>query len=109
MQADVTTLDAKKAGTVELSDKVFGLEPRADILARIIGQKLAESLAQPVVIDTASASAAAESNAHEARRMRAGAFTSVSPRALAEISRDSRWRIAAYRARSLRRPAPERR
>ena len=35
MKADVTTLDAKKAGTVELSDAVFGLEPRPDILQRL--------------------------------------------------------------------------
>ncbi len=42
MQADITTLDAKKAGTVELSDDVFGLEPRADILARMVRYQLAK-------------------------------------------------------------------
>lgn len=42
MQADVTTLDAKKAGTVELSDAVFGLEPRADILQRMVRYQLAK-------------------------------------------------------------------
>ena len=42
MQADVTTLDAKKAGTVELPDDVFGLEPRADILARMVRYQLAK-------------------------------------------------------------------
>ena len=42
MQADVTTLDAKKAGTVELPDEVFGLEPRADILARMVRYQLAK-------------------------------------------------------------------
>jgi large subunit ribosomal protein L4 len=42
MQADVTTLDAKKAGTVELSDHVFGLEPRADILHRMVRYQLAK-------------------------------------------------------------------
>lgn len=42
MQADVTTLDAKKAGTVELSDHVFGLEPRPDILARMVRYQLAK-------------------------------------------------------------------
>ena len=36
MQADVITLDAEKAGSVELSDAVFGLEPRADILHRVV-------------------------------------------------------------------------
>jgi large subunit ribosomal protein L4 len=42
MQADVTTLDAKKAGTVELPDEVFGLEPRPDILARMVRYQLAK-------------------------------------------------------------------
>jgi large subunit ribosomal protein L4 len=42
MQADVTTLDAKKAGTVELPDHVFGLEPRPDILQRMVRYQLAK-------------------------------------------------------------------
>jgi large subunit ribosomal protein L4 len=42
MKADITTLDAKKAGTVELSDAVFGLEPRPDILARMVRYQLAK-------------------------------------------------------------------
>jgi large subunit ribosomal protein L4 len=42
MKADITTLDAKKAGTVELPDHVFGLEPRADILARMVRYQLAK-------------------------------------------------------------------
>ncbi|WP_372929380.1 50S ribosomal protein L4 [Methyloceanibacter sp.] len=41
MKADVTTLDAKKAGTIELSDDVFGLEPRADLLHRMVRYQLA--------------------------------------------------------------------
>jgi large subunit ribosomal protein L4 len=40
MKADVTTLDAKTAGSVELSDAVFGLEPRADILHRMVRYQL---------------------------------------------------------------------
>jgi len=36
MRADVTTLDAASAGAVELSDTIFNLEPRADILHRMI-------------------------------------------------------------------------
>ena len=40
MKADVKTLDAKKAGTVDLSDDVFGLEPRADILQRMVRYQL---------------------------------------------------------------------
>lgn len=40
MQAEVTTLDAAQAGTVELPDAVFGLEPRADILHRMVRYQL---------------------------------------------------------------------
>jgi large subunit ribosomal protein L4 len=42
MQAEMTTFDAKKAGTVELSDAVFGLEPRPDILQRMVRYQLAK-------------------------------------------------------------------
>jgi len=42
MKADITTLDAKKAGTVDLPDHVFGLEPRPDILARMVRYQLAK-------------------------------------------------------------------
>ena len=36
MKADAIKLDGDKAGSVELSDDVFGLEPRADILHRVV-------------------------------------------------------------------------
>jgi large subunit ribosomal protein L4 len=36
MKIDVIKLDGKKAGSVELVDDVFGLEPRADILHRVV-------------------------------------------------------------------------
>jgi large subunit ribosomal protein L4 len=36
MQTQVTTLDAASAGTVELSDTIFNLEPRADLLQRMV-------------------------------------------------------------------------
>jgi len=41
MKADVIKLDAKKAGSIELSDAVFGLTPRADILQRVVRYQLA--------------------------------------------------------------------
>lgn len=50
MKVDVTTLDAKKAGTVELSDAVFGLEPRADILQRMVRYQLAKRRAGTVSV-----------------------------------------------------------
>jgi len=36
MKADVIKLDARKAGTIDLDDEIFGLEPRADILHRVV-------------------------------------------------------------------------
>lgn len=36
MKLDVIKLDGKKAGSVELGDNVFGLEPRSDILHRVV-------------------------------------------------------------------------
>ena len=36
MKADVITLDGAKAGSVELSDELFGLEPRRDVLHRVV-------------------------------------------------------------------------
>jgi large subunit ribosomal protein L4 len=42
MKADVITLDASSVGSMELSDDVFALEPRADILQRMVRYQLAK-------------------------------------------------------------------
>lgn len=42
MKLDVTTLDAKKSGSVDLDDGIFGLEPRKDILHRMVRYQLAK-------------------------------------------------------------------
>lgn len=42
MKADVLTWDAKKAGKIDLDDAIFGLEPRADILHRVVVWQLAK-------------------------------------------------------------------
>lgn len=42
MKADITTLDATVAGSIDLADEVFGLEPRADILHRMVLWQLAK-------------------------------------------------------------------
>lgn len=36
MKLDIINLDGKKTGTTELTDSIFGLEPRADILHRVV-------------------------------------------------------------------------
>ena len=41
MKTDVTTLEATKSGTVDLSDSVYGLELRADLLHRMVNYQLA--------------------------------------------------------------------
>jgi large subunit ribosomal protein L4 len=45
MQTNVTTLDAASAGTVDLKDEIFGLEPRADILQRMVRYQLLKRMA----------------------------------------------------------------
>src|ERR1700755_3409349 len=40
MELKVTTLEGKEAGSVQLSDTIFGLEPRADIIARCVQWQL---------------------------------------------------------------------
>ena len=42
MKADVTTLAASKAGTVELSEAIFGLKPRPDLIQRMVRYQLAK-------------------------------------------------------------------
>ncbi|NJO53531.1 MAG: 50S ribosomal protein L4, partial [Bacteroidales bacterium] len=42
MELKVKTLDGSEAGSVTLSDDIFGLEPRADILHRIVTWQLAK-------------------------------------------------------------------
>src|SRR5919107_2917244 len=41
MKVEVKTLDAGGSGEVELNDAVFGVEPRADILHRVVTWQLA--------------------------------------------------------------------
>jgi large subunit ribosomal protein L4 len=45
VQANVTTLDAKTAGTIELADAIFGLEPRQDLLQRMVRYQLLKRMA----------------------------------------------------------------
>jgi large subunit ribosomal protein L4 len=42
MKADVMTLDASSAGSVELRDDVFALEPRVDLLQRMVRYQLSK-------------------------------------------------------------------
>ena len=42
MKLDVKTLEAGGAGTVDVSDAIFGLEPRVDIIHRVVQWQLAK-------------------------------------------------------------------
>ena len=45
MKAAVKTLDAKSAGELELSDAIFGLEPRTDLIHRMVRYQLLKRMA----------------------------------------------------------------
>ena len=42
MKVDITTFDGGAAGSVDLSDEIFGLEPRKDIIQRCVNWQLAK-------------------------------------------------------------------
>ncbi len=42
MKIDITSLDGKTTGSLELSDEIFGLEPREDLIARMVRYQLAK-------------------------------------------------------------------
>jgi large subunit ribosomal protein L4 len=42
MKLSITTLAGEAAGSLDLSDEIFGLEPRADILQRVVRWQLAK-------------------------------------------------------------------
>ena len=42
MKFDVTSIDGAAVGSLELNDEVFGLEPRKDLIARMINWQLAK-------------------------------------------------------------------
>ena len=45
MKLDVISLDGAKAGTIDLNDALFGLDPRADILHRVVRWQRAKAQA----------------------------------------------------------------
>ncbi|MGO4914225.1 50S ribosomal protein L4 [Pseudogemmobacter sp. W21_MBD1_M6] len=54
MKADVIKLDAAKAGSIDLDDAIFGLEPRADILHRVVRWQRARTQAGTHKVKTRS-------------------------------------------------------
>ncbi len=54
MKLDVIKLDGKKAGSVDLGEEIFGLEPRADILHRVVRWQRARAQAGTHKVKTRS-------------------------------------------------------
>jgi large subunit ribosomal protein L4 len=54
MKVSVKTLDNKAAGDVTLADTVFGIEPRPDIMARVVNWQLAKRRAGTHKVQTRS-------------------------------------------------------
>ena len=54
MQLDIINFDGKKVGSVELADSIFGLEPRADIVHRVVTWQRAKSRAGTHAVKTVS-------------------------------------------------------
>ncbi len=54
MQIDIINFDGKKVGTAELSDAIFGMEPRADILHRVVMYQRAKARAGTHAVKTVS-------------------------------------------------------
>ena len=42
MKINVLAIDSKKSGSIDVSDSIFGMEPRADIVARVVKWQLAK-------------------------------------------------------------------
>ena len=42
MKIDITSLDGSASGSIDLKDEIFGLEPREDLIARMIRYQLAK-------------------------------------------------------------------
>ena len=55
MKLDVTTLEGKASGSVDLNDEIFGLDPRADLLARCVRWQLAKRQAGTHAVKNRSA------------------------------------------------------
>lgn len=57
MKAEVVKLDTKKGGTIDLSDAIYGLAPRKDILHRVVRYQLAKRQAGTHKVKTRSETA----------------------------------------------------
>ncbi len=100
MKVKVQTLDAKAGGDIELNDEIFGVEPRADILHRVVTWQLDQPprLRRVRLVSAATSPAPARSSA--ARRAAAPLATATAAR---RSSSAAARRTARVPASSIRR------
>ena len=100
MKVKVQTLDAKAGGDIELNDAIFGVEPRADILHRVVTWQLEKRRGTARARPRALATSPAPARSSAARRAAAPPVTAIA--ALRSSSAAAR-RTAPASATSIRR------
>lgn len=68
MQIDIINFDGKKTGTADLNDAIFGLEPRADILHRVVVWQRANARAGTHLVKTVSEVAGSSKKAFKQKK-----------------------------------------
>ena len=106
MELQVTTLDGKAAGSVTLKDDIFGLEPRADILHRMVRYQQLKAMAGTHDVKNRS-EALAPARSSSSRRVRAAPVTATARRRSSAAAAGPSVRPrAATRSSCPRRSAP---
>jgi large subunit ribosomal protein L4 len=93
MKLDVIKLDGGKAGSVDLGEDIFGLEPRADILHRVVRwQRNKAHIARKAPVARATGTAMRRSSARvvSTRGRRPAAMRMSCPRRFASLASSMR-------------------
>ena len=99
MKTDIQTIGAEKAGTVDLADHIFGLEPRADLIHRVVLWQLAKRQAGTHKTKVRSGNQSHRARSSTSRRARA---TRVTARAVqASSSAAARLSVRAPRSHEI--------
>lgn len=104
MKIQVTNLDAGKAGELELSDTVFGLEDiRSDILARVVNWQLAKRRAGTHKVQTRNENSRTGKKMYKQKGLAAPVTVHVVPRNSSVVRALSARSFAHMRSTCLRR------
>ena len=80
MKIDVTSFDGQSAGSIELNDAIFGLEPREDLIARMVRYQLAKRRAGTHAVKNRAERSAGPARSSTSRRAPAAPVTALPPR-----------------------------